>query len=125
MIPKKIVQVLLVDGGELPTDIPDGFAAAMQSYRDMNPRYTYKLFSGNECRAWITTNYSERELRAFDKVRSFSDFVYEGRFRETSADKFKTQLVPYTYKCDLFRLLYVFRVGGWYADARQVRDGAP
>ena len=56
-IPKKINQVLIVDGMELPPSLPKGFSAAMDSFKIMNPDYKYKLYSGNECREWIKTNY--------------------------------------------------------------------
>lgn len=96
LIPKRINQVLIVDGFRLPTKLPSGFTNAMDSYKTMNPGYEYKLYSGQSCENYIAEHYGSHYLKLFKK------------------------LVPYTYKCDFFRLLLILREGGWYADARQV-----
>ena len=95
-IPKRINQVIIVDGMELPDSLPPAFSKALESFKTMNPGYEYKLYSGNECRTWIKKNYNKRYLRLFDTLN------------------------PYTYKCDFFRLLLLYKEGGWYCDARQV-----
>jgi mannosyltransferase OCH1-like enzyme len=95
MIPKRINQVLIVDGFELPV-VPPAFARAMDSFKIVNPDFEYRLFSGSDCRKWIEDNYDTKYLNLFDK------------------------LIPYTYKCDFFRLLLLLKEGGWYCDARQV-----
>jgi mannosyltransferase OCH1-like enzyme len=96
VVPKRINQVIIVDDMEIPANLPTGFVNAMDSFKTMNPGYEYKLYSGNDCRDYIKKHYGDHHLGLFDK------------------------LIPYAFKCDLFRILLILREGGWYCDARQV-----
>jgi mannosyltransferase OCH1-like enzyme len=95
IIPKLIHQVIIVDGFEMPK-LPQGFNNAIKSYKTLNPEYKHTLYTGNKCRKFIKQHFDSNILKNFDK------------------------LIPYTYKCDFFRLLVLWVHGGWYADARQV-----
>lgn len=92
MIPKVVHKVVLVDSMKLPDSIP--FQGAIDSFK--KPGYTVKVYSGEDCIEYIKKNFDERILTAFIKVR------------------------PYSFKCDLFRYLVLYKEGGWYSDMRQV-----
>ena len=92
MIPKIVHKVVMVDGFELPEKIP--FQHAIDSFN--LPGYTVKMYSGNDCVKYIQEHYDQRILDAFNKVK------------------------PYSYKCDFFRYLVLYKEGGWYSDMRQV-----
>ena len=94
-IPKVIHKVILVDGFELPT-FPEGMAKAVDTWRDMNPDYTVKLYSGKDCQRYILEHFDQKTLDYFNKLK------------------------PYAFKCDLFRYLVLYNEGGWYSDMRQV-----
>lgn len=96
MIPKKIHQILIVDGLETPTSLPDQYKHAMDSWKLMNPGYEYTMYNGMDCKRFIKEHYNKRYLRLFNKIR------------------------PYAFKCDFVRMLILNKVGGWYADSRQV-----
>jgi hypothetical protein len=96
MIPKKIHQILILDGMKIPDKLPKNFEKALESYKTLNPMYEYTVYSGENIRVFIKKNYSKRFLKFFDT------------------------LVPYAFKCDFARLLVLNKEGGWYCDARQV-----
>jgi mannosyltransferase OCH1-like enzyme len=52
----------------------------------------YKLYTNSSLRQFISENYPERILRAYDKLK------------------------PYSYKADLGRFCVINKVGGWYFD---------
>lgn len=91
-IPKVIHKVIIIDGFELPDDVP--FKSALNTFNMKG--YQVKMYSGNDCIEYIKKYYDQRTLDAFNKVR------------------------PYSYKCDLFRYLVLYQEGGWYSDMRQV-----
>jgi hypothetical protein len=95
MIPRCIHKVCIVDGFELP-EIPEGINVSINTWKEFNPGYNVKLYSGNECRQYIKTYYDDNMLSYFDKLK------------------------PYSYKSDLFRFLVLYNEGGWYSDLRQV-----
>lgn len=96
MIPKVIHKVMIIDGYELPNEFPPLWKNAISSWKEINPEYTLKIYSGADCREYILKNYDEKTLGYFDKLK------------------------PYSYKCDLFRFLVLYKEGGWYSDMRQV-----
>ena len=96
MIPKKIHQIILVDGMEAPSSIPEQYKHAMDSWKTMNPDHEYTMYTGMDCKRFIKEHYNKRYLRLFNKIR------------------------PYAFKCDFVRMLILNKLGGWYADSRQV-----
>jgi mannosyltransferase OCH1-like enzyme len=95
MIPKVIHKVLIVDDGKLPT-LPDGMKKALETWYRMNPGYKIKMYSGDDCVAYIKEHFDEKVLKAYESLK------------------------PYSYKCDLMRHLILYNEGGWYSDIRQV-----
>jgi|DEB0MinimDraft_6_1074348.scaffolds.fasta_scaffold03209_6 hypothetical protein len=95
MIPKCIHKVCIVDGFELP-ELPKGIDEAIRTWKEYNPDYELKVYSGNDCRKYIQLHYDDEMLRYFDTLK------------------------PYSYKADLFRFLVLYNEGGWYSDLRQV-----
>ena len=95
-VPKIINQVIIVDGGELPPKLPDGFQKAMDSFKQINSKYEHRVFSEIDCKKYIKKQFNKRYLRLFNT------------------------LIPYAFKVDFFRLLVLYKEGGWYCDARQV-----
>jgi hypothetical protein len=73
-------------------DLPEKipFQHAIDSFKNV------KIYSGKDCIEYIKKHYDERILAAFNKVK------------------------PYSFKCDLFRYLVLYKEGGWYSDMRQI-----
>jgi len=94
-IPNVIHKVLIVDGMELPPLTP-AMTEAINTFRELNPGFQLKLFSGTDCIAYISKHFTTDILAAFHALQ------------------------PYAYKCDLFRYLLLLREGGYYSDMRQV-----
>lgn len=95
MIPKIIHKVIIVDGFEMPF-LPEGMQSALNTWKQLNPEYTMKIYSGKDCQEYILKHYDQNTLDLFNKVK------------------------PYSYKSDLFRFLVLYNEGGWYSDMRQV-----
>lgn len=95
MIPKRIHQVIIVDGDDIP-ELSQGIKSAMMTFNDKNPTYEYKLYSGKECIQYIKDNYDEEILYYYN------------------------QLIPYAFKADFIRYLILYNEGGWYADSKMV-----
>ena len=89
MIPKVIHKVLIVDDGKLPT-LPDGMKKALETWYRMNPGYKIKMYSGDDCVAYIKEHFDEKVLKAYESLK------------------------PYSYKCDLMRHLILYNEGGWF-----------
>jgi len=94
-VPRIIHKVIIVDDMKLPQLLP-AMEQAVGSFRDMNPHYELRLYSGGDCTKYIKRHYDEDVLNAFRVLR------------------------PYSYKCDLFRYLVLLQEGGFYSDMRQV-----
>lgn len=86
-IPKRIVQFW--DEPELPPEVQ----TICQSWRDRHPEYEYHRFSLDTAIAFIAENYGDRVLQAFANCEH-----------------------PAT-QADFFRLAYLSKMGGFYADA--------
>jgi mannosyltransferase OCH1-like enzyme len=95
MIPKLIHKVLIVDDGKIPA-LPDGMKKAFETWYRMNPEYKIKIYSGDDCVAYIKEHFDESVLDAYNALK------------------------PYSYKCDLMRHLILYNEGGWYTDARMI-----
>ena len=95
MIPKVIHKVFIVDGGKVPP-LPDGMKKALETWYRMNPGYKVKIYSGDDCVAYIKEHFDDEILMAYHALK------------------------PYSYKCDLMRHLIMYNEGGWYTDARMI-----
>lgn len=95
MIPKTIHKVIIVDDGKIPA-LPDGMKKALETWYRMNPGYKIKIYSGDDCLAYIKDHFDKDVLDAYNTLK------------------------PYSYKCDLMRQLILYNEGGWYTDARMV-----
>ena len=87
-----IHQIMIVDDGEIPDEIPSELARNIDAARSVYPDAEHRLWSGNQLRNLIAENFDARVLVAYDTLK------------------------PYSYKADLgrFALLYLF--GGLYVD---------
>ena len=95
MIPKVIHKVVIVDDGKLPA-LPDGMKKALETWYRMNPGYKVKMYSGDDCVAYIKEHFDDEVLETYNTLK------------------------PYSYKCDLMRHLILYNEGGWYTDMRMV-----
>jgi len=95
MIPKVIHKVLIVEDGKLPV-LPDGMKKALETWYRMNPGYRVKMYSGDDCVAYIKEHFDDEILEAYNTLQ------------------------PYAYKSDLARQLILYNEGGWYTDMRMV-----
>jgi hypothetical protein len=78
--------------------LPNGMAQAVVSWHEQNPNYKYEFFTDEDAEEYITNMFGEKsnELKAF------------------------RWLIPGAYKSDVFRLCYLYRSGGIYADISMV-----
>ena len=95
MIPEIIHKVIIVDDGEIPS-LPEPMKEAMNTFKENNPKYKHKLYSGKDCEEYIKTHFDNKILDTYLKLK------------------------PYSYRADLFRFLVVYNEGGWYSDSKQV-----
>jgi len=86
-IPKVIVQTFSSRDKLTPE-----MAKAIESWREKNPDWEYKLFDNNECVEFIGKHFDKDTLEAFDN------------------------LIPGAFKGDLFRYCYLYINGGVYTD---------
>jgi mannosyltransferase OCH1-like enzyme len=87
-IPKLIFQTWITE------DIPNFLKENIENIKKINPDYTYSLYSDDQCRKFISENFSSDVLWAFDT------------------------LIPGTFKADLFRYCILYRYGGIYLDIK-------
>ena len=95
MIPKVIHKIIIVDDGKIPK-FPDGMKRALETWYRLNPGYKVKLYSDDDCVAYIKEQFDDDVLKAYQALK------------------------PYSYKCDLMRHLIMYNEGGWYSDIRQI-----
>lgn len=95
MIPEIIHKIIIVDDGEIPL-LPKPMKEAMNTFKEKNPEYEHKLYSGKDCEKYIKKHFDEKILKTYLKLK------------------------PYSYRADLFRFLVVYNEGGWYSDSKQV-----
>lgn len=95
LVPKVIHKIIIVDGGKIPT-LPEGMKRAIESFYRVNPGYTMKLYSGDDCVDYIKKHFDNEILDAYNSLK------------------------PYAYKSDLMRQLILYNEGGWYTDARMI-----
>jgi len=73
-------------------ELPPYIRHATATVKACVPHSEHKIWSNDELREWIFSNYGEEMVGAYDK------------------------LVPYAYKADLARYLLLYLIGGWYFD---------
>lgn len=92
-IPKKIVQVYISNGY-------DDFSLlrynSCMTFIELNPEYEYYCFNFATCRKFLKEHFDEDVLEAFDTI------------------------IPISYKSDLFRLCFLYIMGGCYFDCKQI-----
>ena len=89
-IPKRIMQTYK------GSKIPKGMAAAVQSQIDMNPGFEHVYFDNDACDRFMYEHYKGDVSDAYHCIR------------------------PGAFKCDIFRLAYLLKHGGWYIDVSMV-----
>tara|TARA_R100001463_G_scaffold54960_2_gene106260 strand:+ start:256 stop:1035 length:780 start_codon:yes stop_codon:yes gene_type:complete len=90
-IPKTITQVWI--NNQPPNQ---QMQQAMNSWKDKNPDYKYKLLNEENCRSWLKQEFYPDALLAFDTIKSIAG------------------------KVDLFRYCYLCRNGGIYTDVDNI-----
>jgi len=83
---------MIVDGGDVPENLPDMISSNIESIKSLYPRARYHLWSGDEIRQFIFENFSSDVLEVYD------------------------DLVPFAYKADLARYCLLKTYGGMYVD---------
>ncbi|CAE6687154.1 glycosyltransferase [Candidatus Nitrotoga fabula] len=89
---EEIFQILIVDDGKIPNEIPPQIQSNIASIKALYPKSRHRLFSGNEIRGFIRENFSPDVLDTYDA------------------------LTPYAYKADLARYCLLYFYGGLYVD---------
>ena len=100
---------------------------AITSIIEMNPEYEYKFFNDNEARDFIINNFKENIL--YDNIDD--DVNNENCTKSTEQDNLTEkkyflhdiivaydQLIPGSYRADLFRYCYLYINGGCYIDCK-------
>ena len=88
-IPKRIAQSMETTLTEL-----DRYRFSAKLWQDMNPEYQYFFFDALDCKQMIQDYFPEDVLKAYDI------------------------LLPGAYKCDLWRLCFLYLYGGVYVDCQ-------
>ena len=96
-IPKVIHKVFIDHSMKLDLNSLDNHTKeAHESWRRLNPDYTVKYYSGEDCRKYLKEHFGDRHLIAFDALK------------------------PYSGKVNFFRYCVLYREGGIYSDWKQV-----
>ena len=95
-IPKVIHKVYIQHNGTIPDKLDPHIEESHRSWINLNPGYTIKYWSLNDCREYLTNNFPDKYLKTFDSIK------------------------PYSAKCDFFRYCIIYNEGGWYSDWKQV-----
>ncbi|MFT8737289.1 MAG: glycosyltransferase, partial [Zymomonas mobilis] len=90
--PSKIHQIMIVDGGKIPSRLPELFQINSEEIKGLHKNIPYKMWGGDDVRELIKNNFNKGVLDSYDV------------------------LVPYAYKCDLARLCVLYVEGGLYVD---------
>jgi mannosyltransferase OCH1-like enzyme len=91
----KIVHKIFLSSGEIPI-IENNIQNAMNTWKTLNPGYSFKLWYLEDCRKYLKNNFSDKHLETFDNI------------------------IPYAYKADFMRYCILYHEGGWYSDWQQV-----
>lgn len=90
-IPKVITKVFLQKSGGIPnvSEMGESLVSAHKSWAELNPGYKVQYFDLKACRDYLAMYFHPVFLRAFDC------------------------LMPFAFKVDFFRMVIVYREGGW------------
>jgi len=88
-IPKRMVQTMETTLTEL-----DRYTFSVKKWQELNPEYDYIFFDALDCRDMIKQHFPKDVLDAYNK------------------------LIPGAFKCDLWRLCYLYLYGGVYVDCQ-------
>ena len=95
-IPKVIHKVYIQHDGKIPSPLHPNIKEAHDSWKKLNPEYEIKLWSLEDCREYLSNNFSSNHLETFDCIQAYAG------------------------KCDFFRYCLIYKEGGWYSDWKQV-----
>lgn len=87
LIPRKIIQT-----GKSPAKSDSRLHKAAETWKKLNPEYTYEFFNDKQCASFIKKHFHTRTLEAFHTLK------------------------PGAFKADLFRYCYLYIHGGVYCD---------
>lgn len=97
-IPKIVHKVLIQHDMRLNLDARCEFTReAHDSWRDSNPDYEIRYYSGADCREFLAKHFEDPDVLA----------TFDG-------------LNAYSLKCDFFRYCLLYKVGGFYTDWKMV-----
>lgn len=91
-VPKVIYKVYIEHSMTIPNPLPKPIQGVHDSWKIMNPEYTFKYYNGNDCERYLLKHFGQRHLKAFRKLK------------------------PYSYKCDFIRYCILYNEGGVYTD---------
>lgn len=74
--------------------LPPLMENTVNTIKELNPKFNYRLFDDEDCRDFIANNFSSNVLNAFDN------------------------LIPGAYKADLWRYCVLYKLGGIYLDIK-------
>lgn len=87
-----LASILITGDGAIPSPLPPVVAANIQSFKDAHPGMSHTLFSDGMIRDFLSANFDNAVLHAYD------------------------ELIPFAYKADLARYCILHKLGGVYAD---------
>jgi mannosyltransferase OCH1-like enzyme len=90
-----IIHKIYLDNTMGKTTISPDINFAINTWKDLNPGYTVKLWYGDDCINYLKKHFSYDHLECF------------------------TNLSPYAYKADFMRYCIIYNEGGWYSDWQQ------
>lgn len=89
---ENVFQVLIIDGGGLPADIPENLRRNIASVRGLYPTARHHLLSGDDARQFLADHFPTDVGQAYDA------------------------LAPFAFKADLVRYCLLLKHGGLYSD---------
>ena len=94
-IPKILNKIFIDDSMELPKVLGQEIKECHDKWKELNPDYNVRFWSGNECRNYLSKYFGKRYLDCFDNINAYAG------------------------KCNFFRYCVVYNEGGWYSDWKQ------
>ncbi len=71
-IARDIYQILILDGGGLPSKLPEKLRLNIESVKLHHPDARHHLFGGNDVREFLKSNFDSDVLFAYDKLKPYS-----------------------------------------------------
>jgi mannosyltransferase OCH1-like enzyme len=93
LIPDVIHKIYIIENNDV---IPSNIQNAINTWKDLNPGYTLKIWYHNDCLNYLKKYFTEAHVNCFNGF------------------------IPYAYKADFFRYCVIYNEGGWYTDIQQV-----